>query len=81
MKGKFKQLLKPSRNLLVQYMAEKKLTSVDKVWLNIFLKKYKPNKNDNVLKGNIRQIDGNCLPPYFRVLQKEILRTKFVREI
>ena len=62
-------------------MAEKKLTSIDKVWLNIFLKKYKPNKNDNVLKGNIRQIDGDCLPPYFRVLQKEILQTKFVTEI
>ena len=48
-------------------------TSFDKAQLDIFIKKYKPNKNDNVLKGNIRKTDGGCLPPYFRVLQNKIL--------
>ena len=38
----------------------KKFTSIDEARLDIFLKKYKPNKNDNVLKGNIRKIDGGC---------------------
>ena len=35
-----------------------KFTSIDEARLDIFSKKYKPNKNDNVLKGNIRKIDG-----------------------
>ena len=59
----------------------KKITSIDEARLNIFLKKYKANKNDNVLKGNIRKVDGGCLPPCFRVLQKKILQTTFVNDI
>ena len=80
MKEKFKQFLKPSRNLLVQCL-QKKNTSIDKARLDIFLKKYKANKNDYVLKRNIRKIDGGCLPPCFRVLQKKILRKTFVSDM
>ena len=59
----------------------KKFTSIDEARLDIFLKKYKPNKNDNVLKGNIRKIDGGCWPPYFWVLQEKILQTTLVGDI
>ena len=59
----------------------KKFTSIDEARLDIFLKKYKPNKNDNVLKGNIRKIDGGCWPPYFWALQEKILQTTLVGDI
>ena len=36
---------------------KKNLSSIDEARLEIFLKKYKANKNDNVLKQNIRKID------------------------
>ena len=80
MREKFKQFLKPSRNLLAQCL-QKKNTSIDKARLDIFFKKYKANKNDYVLKRNIRKIDGGCLPPCFRVLQKKILRKTFVSDM
>ena len=51
--------------------AEKKITSIDEARLNIFFKKYKANKNDNVLKGNIRKVDGGCLPPMLSSVTKE----------
>ena len=56
----------------------KNLASIVKVQLDIFLKKYKPNKNDNVLKGIFRRIDGGRLTPCFRALQKKIFRTTFI---
>ena len=62
-------------------MFTEKNTSIDKARLDIFFKKYKANKNDYVLKRNIRKIDGGCLPPCFRVLQKKILRKTFVSDM
>ena len=60
---------------------KKKFTSSDEARLDIFLKKEKPNKNVNVLKGNIRKTDDRCLPTCFRVLQKKILRITSVSKI
>ena len=37
----------------------KKVTSIHEARLDVYFK-YKPNKNDNVLKGNVRKIDGGC---------------------
>ena len=74
---KFKQLLIQEEFYLCNVW-QKKFTSSDEARLFIFLKKYNPNKNDNVLKGNIRKTDNGCLPPCFRVLQKKILQTTFI---
>ena len=77
MREKFKQLLIQEEFYLCNVW-QKKISSSDETRLDIFLKNYKPNKNDNVLKGNIRKTDNGCLPPCFRVLQKKILRTTFI---
>ena len=55
------------------YYGRKKFTSIDEAQLDIFLKKYKPKKND-VLEGSVRKIDGGCLPPYFRVLKSRFCK-------
>ena len=46
-----------------------------------FLKKVQAKQKWQCLKGNIRKIDGGCLPPCFQVLQKKILRTAFPSNI
>ena len=67
MREKLKQRLKPSRNLLVPCVAEKNLLQLRNPGWTFSFKKYKPNKDDNVLKGDIRKIDDiyfylNCFP-------------------
>ena len=63
----------------MQCMAEKNLFHLTKFgWT---LKTLMSNKNDNVLRGNIRRSNGGCLPPCIRVLQKNIFRTTFAINI
>ena len=78
--GEVQTTLKAIEKFTCAMYGRKTFTSVDKAWLDIFFKKYRPNKNDTALKGNIRKIDSGCLPPCFRVLQK-ILRTTCVNDI
>ena len=46
---------------------KKNLTSIDEARLEIFFKKYKASKNDNVLKENIRKIDELTKEDFARV--------------
>ena len=71
--GEVQTTFKANKKFTCAIYGRKKFTSFHKARVDIFLKKYKPNKNDNVLKGNIRKIDGDCLPPCFQVLQNKIL--------
>ena len=57
----------------MQWMVEKNLLQLTKCgWT--FSNKVRAKKYDKVLKGNIRKIDGVCLTPCFRGLQKKICK-------
>ena len=81
MREKFKQLLNPSRDLPVQFTAQKKFTSVDEVRRDIFLKKYKLNKNDNISKRTFRKLMASAHLQDFECYKKRFLQTTFVRSI
>ena len=70
--GEIQTTFKAIEKFTCAMYGRKRFTSIEEARLDIFLKKCKPNKNDNVLKENIRKFDGGCLPPRFRVLQKKI---------
>ena len=46
-----------------------------------FLRKEQTKQKWQCLEDKLRKIDGGCLPPCFRVLQKKILWTAFVSNI
>ena len=66
MMKKFKQPLKPLRNLP---LCQKKNYFTNKEWQN------------SVLKGNTKKIGSDCLPSYFQVLQKKIFRVTLFSNI
>ena len=59
-------------------MAQKRFTSVDGVWLDIFLKKYKLNKNDNAQKRTFRKMMVAACIHDFECYKKRFSRTIFV---
>ena len=54
----------------------KRSASVDKVHLELFLKKYKPK--ESMLISNTKNFDESQLPPCSRVLKEKIKRTKYI---
>ena len=54
----------------------KSLASIDKVRLELFLKKYKPKESK--LISNMKKFDGSQLPPCSHVLKEKIKGTKYI---
>ena len=67
--GKVQIIFKAVEKFTCAIYERRKFTTIDIEQLNIFLKEYKPNKIDNVLKGN-RKNDGGCLPPSLRMCKR-----------
>ena len=58
---------------------KKRFKSVDELYLELFLKKYKPN--NDALAHKIRKLDSATLPPCSRVLFKELKRSSYIARL
>ena len=55
-----------------------KFNSVNKVRLELFLKKYQPRKKEEVVISCVKKMEGSFLPPCASVLQQKTNRTNHI---
>ena len=75
-----KKEFKVIKNLACTLYGKPKFNSVNKVRLELFLKKYRPKKKEEVVITCVKKMEGSFLPPCASVLKQKTDRTNHIVE-